>query len=126
MFTRHSKRLYRRRNPIPEKKSSPQLVENADIAKRDQVPMCQDTGTAVFIVELGQDCRITGGSLIDAINEGVAKGYSAGYLRSSMIYDPLNRKNTGTNTPAVIHIELVEGSLLTLHMTLRKAAARKI
>jgi len=103
-----------------------QLVENAEIARRDQVPMCQDTGTAVFIVELGQDCRITGGSLIDAINEGVSKGYSAGYLRSSMIYDPLNRKNTGDNTPAVIHIELVEGSQLTLHMTAKGGGAENM
>lgn len=103
-----------------------QLVENADIAKADRVPMCQDTGTAVFIVELGQDCRIVGGSLIGAINEGVAKGYSSGYLRNSMIYDPLNRKNTGDNTPAVVHIELVEGSQLTLHMTAKGGGAENM
>lgn len=103
-----------------------QLVENADIAKADRVPMCQDTGTAVFIVELGQDCRIVGGSLIDAINEGVAKGYSSGYLRNSMIYDPLNRKNTGDNTPAVVHIELVEGNQLTLHMTAKGGGAENM
>ena len=76
-----------------------QLVENADIAKETRVPMCQDTGTAVFIVELGQDCRIVGGSLLNAINEGVAKGYSSGYLRNSMIYDPLNRR-----TLEIIHL----------------------
>ena len=103
-----------------------QLVENADIAKADRVPMCQDTGTAVFIVELGQDCRIVGGSLIGAINGGVAKGYSSGYLRNSMIYDPLNRKNTGDNTPAVVHIELVEGSQLTLHMTAKGGGAENM
>jgi len=103
-----------------------QLIENADIAKAEQVPMCQDTGTAVFIVELGQSCRIVGGSLIQAINEGVSKGYSDGYLRNSMIYNPLNRKNTGDNTPAVIHIELVEGEYLTLHMTAKGGGAENM
>ncbi len=103
-----------------------QLVENADIATQDRVPMCQDTGTAVFIVELGQDCRIVGGNLIDAINEGVAKGYQEGYLRNSMIYDPLNRKNTGDNTPAVVHIELVEGNSVTLHMTAKGGGAENM
>lgn len=103
-----------------------QLIENADIAKAEQVPMCQDTGTAVFIVELGQSCRIVGGSLIQAINEGVSKGYSDGYLRNSMIYNPLNRKNTGDNTPAVIHIELVDGEYLTLHMTAKGGGAENM
>jgi len=103
-----------------------ELVENADIAKQNQVPMCQDTGTAVFIVELGQACRIEGGLLTDAINEGVAKGYSLGYLRSSMIYDPLQRKNTGDNTPAVIHIENVDGDGLVLHMTAKGGGAENM
>ncbi|MEI4768734.1 fumarate hydratase [Psychrobacillus sp. FJAT-51614] len=103
-----------------------QLIENADIAKAEQVPMCQDTGTAVFIVELGQSCHIVGGSLVRAINEGVAKGYGEGYLRSSMIYNPLNRKNTGDNTPAVIHIELVEGDFLTIHMTAKGGGAENM
>lgn len=103
-----------------------QLVENADIAKQNRVPMCQDTGTAVFIVELGQECRIRGGQLTDAINEGVAKGYSSGYLRNSIICDPLHRKNTGDNTPAIIHIELVEGIGLTLHMTAKGGGAENM
>lgn len=103
-----------------------QLVENADIATQDRVPMCQDTGTAVFLVELGQDCRIVGGSLTDAINEGVAEGYKEGYLRNSMIYDPLNRKNTGDNTPAVIHLDLVEGDTLTMHMTAKGGGAENM
>lgn len=103
-----------------------QLIENADIAKAEQVPMCQDTGTAVFIVELGQGCQIVGGSLVQAINEGVKKGYGEGYLRSSIIYNPLNRKNTGDNTPAVIHIELVEGDSLTLHMTAKGGGAENM
>ncbi|MCM3356514.1 fumarate hydratase [Psychrobacillus sp. MER TA 171] len=103
-----------------------QLIENADIAKAEQVPMCQDTGTAVFIVELGQGCQIVGGSLVQAINEGVSKGYKDGYLRNSIIYNPLNRKNTGNNTPAVIHIELVEGDELTLHMTAKGGGAENM
>lgn len=103
-----------------------QLIENADIAKAEQVPMCQDTGTAVFIVELGQSCQIVGGSLVQAINEGVKKGYGEGYLRNSIIYNPLNRKNTGDNTPAIIHIELVEGDRLTLHMTAKGGGAENM
>ncbi|TWT27467.1 fumarate hydratase [Planomicrobium sp. CPCC 101110] len=103
-----------------------QLIENADIAKAERVPMCQDTGTAVFIVELGHDCRIVGGNLLDAINEGVARGYDEGYLRNSMIYHPLNRKNTGNNTPAIVHIELVEGEELTLHMTAKGGGAENM
>lgn len=103
-----------------------QLVENANIAKHEQVPMCQDTGTAVFIVELGQDCHIVGGQLLEAINDGVKKGYAEGYLRNSIVYDPLNRKNTGDNTPAVIHIEMVEGDKLTLHMTAKGGGAENM
>ena len=103
-----------------------QLIENADIAKAEQVPMCQDTGTAVFIVELGQGCQIVGGSLVQAINEGVSKGYKDGYLRNSIIYNPLNRKNTGNNTPAVINNELVEGEELTLHMTAKGGGAENM
>lgn len=103
-----------------------QLIDNADIAKAERVPMCQDTGTAVFMVEVGQDCHITGGRLVDAINEGVEKGYSDGYLRNSMIYNPMNRKNTGNNTPAIVHIDLVEGEELTLHMTAKGGGAENM
>lgn len=91
-----------------------QLVENADIARSEQVPMCQDTGFAVVFVELGQDVHITGGLLADAINAGVAKGYSEGYLRKSIVGHPLDRKNTGDNTPAVIHTEVVPGDKLKI------------
>eukprot|EP00130_Batrachochytrium_dendrobatidis_P008662 XP_006683537.1 hypothetical protein BATDEDRAFT_93294 [Batrachochytrium dendrobatidis JAM81] len=88
--------------------------------------MCQDTGTAVFIVELGQDCHITGGTLTDAINEGVRKGYGEGYLRSSIVHDPLNRKNTSDNTPAIIHLHLVEGDELTIRMTAKGGGAENM
>lgn len=85
-----------------------QIIENAEIARKEGVPMCQDTGFAVFFVEVGRDVRIEGGPLEDAINEGVRQGYREGYLRKS-ICDPLSRENTGDNTPAIIHTRLVEG-----------------
>jgi fumarate hydratase subunit alpha len=94
-----------------------QLIENAEIAAAERVPMCQDTGYAVFIVELGQDCHIVGGSLYDAINDGVRKGYGEGYLRNSIVGHPLERVNTGNNAPAVVHVELVPGDKLKIHMT---------
>ena len=103
-----------------------QLIENADIAAKEQVPMCQDTGTAVFIVELGQDCHIVGGSLYDAINEGVRRGYGEGYLRNSIVHDPIHRINTGDNTPAVIHVELIEGEKMTIRMTAKGGGAENM
>lgn len=94
-----------------------QLMSNAEVAATERVPMCQDTGMAVFFIELGQDCHITGGSLYDAVNEGIRQGYKEGYLRNSIVKDPLNRENTGDNTPGVIHVELVQGNQCTIHMT---------
>lgn len=86
-----------------------QLIENLEIARREQLPLCQDTGFAVFFVEWGQEVHLTGGSLQDAINEGVRRGYREGCLRKSVVADPLHRVNTGDNTPAVIHTALVPG-----------------
>ncbi len=87
-----------------------QLLENARIAAEEQVPMCQDTGTAVVFVELGQEVELVGGYLEDAINEGVSRGYTEGYLRKSIVEGPADkRKNTGDNTPAVIHTRIVPG-----------------
>lgn len=91
-----------------------QLIENAAIAREELVPMCQDTGYAVVFVELGQDVRIEGGDLYEAINEGVRKGYTEGYLRKSIVSHPLERKNTGDNTPAVIHTKIVPGDKLRI------------
>ena len=91
-----------------------QLVENAEIARAERVPMCQDTGFAIVFVELGQDVHVTGGLLQDAINAGVAKGYTEGYLRKSIVGHPLERKNTGNNTPAIIHTEIVPGDQLKI------------
>lgn len=90
-----------------------QLLENARIAKGDGVPLCQDTGMAVVFLRLGQDVHITGGSLYAAIDEGVRRGYSQGYLRKSVL-DPLTRENTGDNSPAVIHTEIVDGDRLEI------------
>ena len=89
------------------------LKENARIAREDRIPICQDTGIAVFFVEIGQDLRIKNGLLTDAINEGVRKGYKEGYLRKSVV-DPLTRKNTGDNTPAIIYTEVVPGDKLKI------------
>lgn len=90
------------------------LLENAEIASRERVPMCQDTGMAVIYVEIGQDLHIIGGSLTEAINEGVRRGYDKGYLRKSVVKDPFERVNTGDNTPAVIHYDIIPGDTLRL------------
>jgi fumarate hydratase subunit alpha len=92
------------------------LLENADIARKEQIAYCQDTGFAVVFVEMGQDVHITGGFLEDAINEGVRKGYKDGYLRKSVVADPLDRRNTGDNTPAVVHVKIVPGD--AFHITI--------
>src|SRR4030042_4363844 len=86
------------------------ILENSDIAKNEQVALCQDTGFAVFFVELGQDVRLVGGNLVEAVNEGVRQGYKDGYLRKSIVSDPLERKNTGDNTPAIIYTDIVPGT----------------
>lgn len=85
------------------------IIKNADIAEENSVPMCQDTGMAVVFVELGQDVKIVGGFIEDAINEGIRQGYDEGYLRKSVVKDPLERVNTNDNTPGIIHYEMVKG-----------------
>lgn len=92
------------------------ILQNADIAKERQLPMCQDTGLVVVFADVGQEVQIVGGSLRDAVNEGIRKGYKEGYLRASVTGDPIQRKNTGDNTPAVIHTELVAGDKLRLQL----------
>jgi fumarate hydratase subunit alpha len=86
-----------------------QLQENLKIAGEDRIPICQDTGMAVFFVEVGQDVHFTGSAIEDAINEGVRRGYTDGYLRKSVVGDPIFRENTRDNTPAVIHYSIVPG-----------------
>lgn len=90
------------------------LIENAAIAKEKKVAICQDTGMAVIFVDIGQDVHIEGGSLTDSINEGVRRGYESGYLRKSVVKDPIERVNTKDNTPAVIHYNIVEGDKLKI------------
>ncbi|MBN2417157.1 fumarate hydratase [bacterium] len=92
------------------------ILENVDIAKEDQAPLCQDTGYAVFFVELGQDVHFTGGDFSEALNEGVRQGYKDGYLRKSVVSDPIERKNTGDNTPAIVSIDLVPGDRVKIIM----------
>lgn len=91
-----------------------QLIENASIACRDKMAICQDTGMAVVFAEIGQDVHIAGGTLSEAINEGVRRGYKNGYLRKSVVRDPIERINTGDNTPAIIHYDIVAGDRLKL------------
>lgn len=86
-----------------------QLEENMKIAGEDMIPICQDTGMAVIFLEIGQDVHFEGGNLSDAINEGVRQGYVDGYLRKSVVRDPIDRVNTGDNTPAIIHYDIVPG-----------------
>jgi fumarate hydratase subunit alpha len=92
-----------------------EILENAKIAAREQMPLCQDCGLAVVFVEMGQDVHIVGGDLVQAINEGVRKGYAEGYLRKSVVKQPFSaRVNTKDNTPAIIHTEIVPGDKLKL------------
>ena len=91
-----------------------QLEENMKIAKDEQIPICQDTGMAVLFVKVGQDLHIEGMNLTDAINEGVRQGYKDGYLRKSVVGDPLIRENTKDNTPAIIHYDIVSGDKLEI------------
>ena len=91
-----------------------QLKENLKIAAEDMIPICQDTGMAVVFIKVGQDVHITGGSLTGAVNEGVKRGYEEGYLRKSVVGDPIQLINTKDNTPAVIHYEIVEGDAVDI------------
>jgi fumarate hydratase subunit alpha len=102
-----------------------QLLENASIAREDRVPMCQDCGLAVVFVELGQDVHLVGGSFEAAIHEGIRQGYGEGYLRKSLCH-PLTRANTGDNTPAVIHTEIVPGDRLKLTVVPKGAGSENM
>lgn len=90
------------------------MLENAGIASAESIPMCQDTGFAVVFAQLGQEVHIVNGDFNDAINEGVRKGYHEGYLRKSIVGNPLSRVNTGDNTPAVIHTKIVPGENINI------------
>lgn len=107
--------LHKEEDSAIGKKILHQILENAEIATNERLPICQDTGTAVLFVEIGNDIAVTGGLLPDALNEGVRRGYNDGYLRKSIVADPLfNRVNTKDNTPASIHYDFVAGDKLTI------------
>lgn len=91
-----------------------QLIQNAEIAEKEGMPICQDTGMTVVFVELGQNAALCGGNITEAIHEGVRQGYREGYLRKSVVEDPLLRKNTGDNTPAVIYYDIVPGDQIKI------------
>jgi fumarate hydratase subunit alpha len=98
-----------------------ELLENARVARERCVAFCQDTGYAVFFVELGSEARVTGGEIGEAIDEGVRRGYEEGYLRKSIVRGPLDRTNTGDNTPAIVYYDLVPGDGLKLTMLVKGA-----
>ena len=100
------------------------IVENARMA--DPVPICQDTGMACVFLEVGQDVHLTGGSLRTAVDAGVAQGYSEGYLRKSLVSDPLERKNTGDNTPAMLYVDIVPGSAVTVTVAPKGAGSENM
>jgi fumarate hydratase subunit alpha len=103
-----------------------QIIENAQIATAEFVPMCQDTGVTVVFVELGEEVCFEGSGLIEAINRGVAEGYQTGYLRKSMVRDPLRRQNTQDNTPAIVHIDLVPGDKLKIMVAAKGGGAENM
>lgn len=94
-----------------------QILENAALAKEKKMPICQDTGMAIVFVTVGQEVHFQGGSLTDAVNEGVRQGYDQGFLRKSVVEDPFNRVNTGDNTPAVIHYDIVPGDQVVIEVS---------
>jgi fumarate hydratase subunit alpha len=103
-----------------------QLILNAEVAKEQRIPFCQDTGYAVVCVELGQNVHITGGSFVDALNEGVRQGYQQGFLRKSIVHSSLERINTGDNTPAVINTEIVAGDRLKISLLIKGAGCDNV
>jgi len=102
------------------------LLDNARIAQEDGLPMCQDTGLAVVFVEMGEEVRVSGGNLGDAITQGVREGYEKGYLRKSVVHSPLDRRNTGDNTPPIIHAEIVAGEKLKIVVAAKGAGSENM
>lgn len=102
------------------------ILENARLAREQRLPICQDTGVAVVFVEWGQDVRLVGGSLEEAVNEGIREAYREGYLRASVVDDPLRRRNTQDNTPAVIHVRLVPGAHVRLDVAPKGAGSENM
>jgi fumarate hydratase subunit alpha len=103
-----------------------QLEENLKVADELQIPICQDTGMTVVFAEIGQEAAVEGGLLRDAINEGIRQGYTEGYLRKSVVRDPVERRNTGDNTPGIIHFDIVPGDRLTLTVAPKGAGSENM
>ena len=103
-----------------------EILENDRMAEREKLPMCQDTGFTVIFVEMGQEVRITGGDFYEAINRGVRNGYRKGYLRKSVVGDPLRRNNTGDNSPAWVHIDIVVGNRLKISVMPKGAGSENM
>lgn len=102
------------------------LLENLRLAHQSKAPLCQDTGTAVVFLELGQDLRIEGGDLREAVDKGIRQAAREGYLRPSIVTDPLRRENTGDNTPAILHLEIVPGDRLTVTVAAKGAGSENM
>lgn len=102
------------------------IIDNAELAANRQIAICQDTGMSVVFVEIGQDVHITGGSVKDAINEGVRQAYTEGFLRKSVVEDPIRRKNTGDNTPAVIHYDIAPGENIKIQVMPKGAGSENM
>jgi fumarate hydratase subunit alpha len=100
-----------------------QLISNAKIAWQEKLPLCQDTGMVIVFLEVGQEVRIINGTLEEAVNEGVSRAYNDGYLRKSVVQDPLLRKNSGDNTPAIIHIRIVPGENIKIQLMTKGGGA---
>jgi len=103
-----------------------QLILNAEAARTHRIPFCQDTGYAVIFVELGQSVHISGGSFVDALNEGVRQGYRQGFLRKSIVNNPIARMNTGDNTPAVVNIDITPGDKLKISLLIKGAGCDNV
>jgi len=110
----------------PAKETLERLIENMEIAAREDMLVCQDTGMACVFLEIGQDVHITDGDLYEAVHEGVRQGYQDGYLRKSIVADPLRRVNTGDNTPAMIHADIVPGDKLTITVAPKGAGSENM
>ena len=108
------RKAYQKEESPVGKATLQQIIDNFEIAKQGEFPICQDTGFSVFFVDVGDQICIKDGNLFDAINEGVRQGYKDGYLRKSILADPIERKNTGDNTPSVIHLNVVKGDKLKI------------
>ncbi len=105
---------YQKEESLTSKETLGQILENINIAKEGEFPLCQDTGFAVVFVDMGDQVFVKDGNLFEAINEGIRQGYKEGYLRKSILGDPIERKNTGDNTPAIIHMNVVKGDKLKI------------